>query len=100
MAESYKVELTDYRGRHYRDFHARRSASDGPGWYVFGRNPHHYGGNLVMLVARPEVEARKHPHYNVRVRRGFRTMREAREVAAILRAQHSDPCPATEESAA
>lgn len=85
-AERVEFTRTDYAGRLYGDFHARRSASDGPGWYVYGRCPHAYGGRLVNVCARPAVQPRKHPHYNGPIRRGFRTLREAAAVAAALNA--------------
>jgi hypothetical protein len=92
--ESAEVELVDYKGRVYRQFHARRDPSHGPGWYVFGRNEG-YGDRLVMCCARPAVKARRHPHYNGLVRRGWRTMREARAIAEDMNRRYG----ATEESA-
>lgn len=87
--ERYTLQTSDYKNRVYRSFHARRDSVSGPGWFVFGRCLPHagrdtYGGKVVMLCARPDVPARKHPHYNIRVRRGFRTMREANRVAELL----------------
>lgn len=72
----------DYAGRHYDRFFVSRDHV-GPGWYIFGRNPE-YGNHLICLVARPNVPPRKHSHYNVRVRRGFRLKRDAESVAAYL----------------
>lgn len=57
-------------------FHVRKSPATGPGYYIFARRPE-YGGNYVRLVARPDVPSRKHPHYNCKVQRGWRTYREA-----------------------
>lgn len=83
--ERFEFHSIDYKGRAFSGFYAARSPQDGPGWYVFGRNPG-YGGSLVMLCARPAVAPRKHPHYNCKVRRGFRTRREASGLAQALNA--------------
>jgi hypothetical protein len=83
MPERYTLKTVDYRGRVFDRFYPARSPSDGPGWYVYGRNPE-YGDNLVMLCARPDVKHRRHPHYNVQIRRGFHTRREAQQVADQL----------------
>ena len=91
--EAFDVEVTDYKGRVYRGFHARRDPGTGPGWYVFGRclpgvGQDCYGGHVVMLCARPSVPARRHPHYNCQVRRGFRTKAEADAAAAECNRQY------------
>ena len=74
---------TDYKGRKFAEFYPARSSSDGPGWYVFGRNPE-YDGRLICLCGRPAVAPRKHPHYNGPVRRGWFTKREAQYWADVL----------------
>lgn len=84
--EPHTIKTVDYRGRTYSAFFPRRDSGTGPGWYVFGCGAE-YGGTLRMLCARPDVAARRHPHYNVLVRRGFRTMREAAAVAAAMNAE-------------
>lgn len=85
MLPGIVLNTRDYRGRDFADFYAARSPATGPGFYVYGRNGYHYGG-VIMLCARPDVPARGHCHYNGRVRRGWRTLREARAVASALRA--------------
>lgn len=79
------VTTVNYKGDIFDLFHARRDPGMGPGWYVFGRNPS-YGDHYIMLCARPNVTPRRHPHYNVQVRRGWTTKREAETVAARLAA--------------
>jgi hypothetical protein len=87
------VCFTNYSGHEFRDFFPERDGARGPGWYVFGRNAEKYGtradgkGAYTMLCARPEVKARKHPHYNISVRRGWRTKAEAQQVADQLNAE-------------
>lgn len=88
------MDQIEFRGRGFRGgffsaFYVAKHPQSGPGWYVHGRNPA-YGGGYVMVCARPDVPARAHPHYNVKVRRGFRTMREARWVASVLNAKDAD----------
>ena len=79
----WEYSRRDYRGRLYSDFYPRRAPSSGPGWFVFGRSPE-YGNTLIRLCARPAVEPRAHPHYNVMVRRGWRTRRAAQAAADLL----------------
>lgn len=74
-------EPVDYKGRAFGDFHVRQSSSDGPGWFIFGRNDQ-YGGQLVKLVGRPDVPLRKHRSYNVKTRAGWRTKRDAEAALA------------------
>lgn len=81
----------NHEGYVFTDFEARQSKCDGPGWFVFGSNIEKYGihrasgkGYYIKLCARPDVKARAHPHYNGKVRRGWRTKREAQEVADWL----------------
>ena len=71
----------DYRGRVFSDFYVSTNPAHGPGWYVFGRNE---ARNVIKVCAQPNVTPRKHPHYNIRVRRGFKTMREAQACANFL----------------
>lgn len=66
----------DYKGRIFDRFYVCKNACHGPGWYVFGRNPE-YNDCLVTLVAQPVTKLRRHPHYNIRVQRGWHTRREA-----------------------
>lgn len=83
IPEAFEFEVgPDYAGRYYDRFYAERDHS-GPGWYIFGRNPQ-YGGRLIRLIARPNVKPRVHPHYNIKIRRGFRTRREAEMVVEFL----------------
>lgn len=102
----------DYRGRVYcRFFVPQRDPGSGPGWYIYGRylndysifnvsgmsmdtlwaefdasyeNFRHKYGGIIKLVARPQVPYRKHPHYNTRVRRGWRTLKEVEAVCEML----------------
>lgn len=73
----------DHRGRMYRGpFFAAEDPAKGPGWYVFGRSLDDYKPNgIIRIVARPNVKPRVHPHYNVRVRRGWLKKRDAQAVA-------------------
>lgn len=87
--QSAVVSLTGFRGGHFTEHTARRDSSYGPGWYVFGRNPA-YNGRYVMRTAQPDVPARKHPHYNGRVKRGWRTLREALAVAREMNRRDAD----------
>lgn len=82
-----------YSGHKFtEDLHVRRDSGHAPGWFIFGRNSEKYGkkpdgkGAYVSLVARPAVKARRHPHYNVQVRRGWRTRREALAALATVQA--------------
>ena len=68
----------------FSEFFPRMASETGPGWYVFGRNRHFYGGDYIKLCARPDVRARRYRHYNGPVRRGWRTKAEAQEVADWL----------------
>ncbi len=73
----------DYKGRKFDRFYAVKSAHNGPGWYVYGRNSE-YGDSLIHLCARPDVKPRVQKHYNVRVRRGWHTKHEAATIAHHL----------------
>lgn len=90
----FEYSLVDYKGRSYADFYVRRAPASGPGWYVFGRNPE-YGNTLIRLCARPAVKPRAHRHYNVSVRRGWRTRREAQAAADLLNLQFPAQAPRT-----
>lgn len=86
------IQTTNWRGDKFADFYPAKDPSTGPGWYVFGRNCERYGahkdgkGAYIMLCARPDVAPRNHPHYNIKVRRGWHTRREAQAVADGLNA--------------
>lgn len=74
----------DYKGRRFgAPFKVYREPSQAPGWFVFGTSPE----GVIRIVARPAVEARKHPHYNIRVRRGFSKKSEADQIAKELNAR-------------
>ena len=77
------VTTVDYAGRSYDRFCVRRSPQDGPGWYVFGRNPE-YNDSLVHLCARPNLPIRRHPHYSCKVARGWHLRSEAQAVADLM----------------
>lgn len=74
------IKLTGFRGGHFSRFYAARSKHNGPGWYVYGRNPA-YGDRYVMLCARPDIAPQRHRGYNVKVRAGWRTKAEAQAIA-------------------
>lgn len=84
-----EITLTGFRGGHFSKFYARRSSVDGPGFYVYGTNPA-YCGRYVMPCARPDVPPRRHRHYNVKVRAGWRTLREAKAVADEMNRRDAD----------
>lgn len=75
----------DSQGRVYDRFYPRRSIENGPGWFVFGRNPG-YGDTLIRLCAQPDVKPRRTKYYNGKVQRGYVTRREAQQVADKLNA--------------
>lgn len=87
---SIEVETVNYSGHLFSDFYAAKSPQTGSGWYIMGRNSEKYGtlpngkGAYVMLCARPDLKPRSHPHYNVQIRRGWKTKREATEIAEFL----------------
>jgi hypothetical protein len=83
------IQLTGFRGGHFTQHFARRDPGYGPGWYVFGTNPA-YNGRYTMRTAQPDVPMRRHPHYNVRVQRGWRTKREAARIAAEMNHRDAD----------
>ncbi len=74
---------TDYRGRTYAGFYARRDPATGPGWYVFARALN-VSATVCRLMARPDVPARKVRSYNGKVRRGWQRKAEAEAFAAYL----------------
>lgn len=94
-SEQVEFEPIGYSGHKFSDFYAQQDPTEGPGWYIFGRNSEKYGtnadgkGNYIKLVARPDVKARRHPYYNVKVRRGWHTKAEAQHVADELNKRES-----------
>lgn len=75
MTNTIEIENVDYKDRVFSDnITAEREPSTGPGWYIFARNSEEC---ICKLIARPNVSARKHPHYNIRIRRGWLTKKEA-----------------------
>lgn len=72
-----------YDGTVFRDYYAARCPHSGPGWFIFGRDSQKYGtlpngkGAYVRLCGYRHI--RNHPHYNGKVRHGWRTRREALE---------------------
>lgn len=102
----------DYRGRVYcRFFVPQRDPGYGPHWYIFGRylgeyaaldvnglsmdmlweefdsNPDYFASKyrgIIKRVAQPSVTYRSHLHYNTRVRRGWKTLKEARAICLML----------------
>jgi len=83
------AKTVGFRGGWFNRFYPRTDPGTGPGWYVFGRNPA-YGDSYVMLCGRPPVKARRHPHYNCQVRRGWKTRREAQLAADIMNQRDMD----------
>ncbi len=91
MSTRIVLQDSDYRGRVYRGFTARRGHNDGPGWHVYGAclpdvGEHTYGGGVIMHCAWPDKPARYWPGWNVRRNAGWRTKREAQAVADRLNA--------------
>jgi len=86
----FEFSCRDYRNRVFSGFYLARAPTRGPGWYIWGRNPE-YGGRLVRLCGWPDVRPRKHPHYNIRVRRGWLRRSEAQQVLDHVLAQISTP---------
>jgi hypothetical protein len=83
--EGVEFNPVDYKGRVFREFFPLQCPERGPGWYVYGRCHGQYGPQgIIHLSARPAVKARKHLHYNVMVRRGWHTKREAQAIADKL----------------
>jgi hypothetical protein len=80
----------NYDGYRFTDFFVRKAPEIGPGFYIYGRNKKKYGtkangdGFYTMLCVRPHVKARKHPHYNCAIRRGFSRKWIAQEIADSL----------------
>lgn len=82
MTHDFILENVDHKGRVFnRDVRVLRDPSTGPGWYVFAKDAQ---SDVIKLIARPDVSPRKHPHYNLRVMRGWLTKREAENVASIV----------------
>jgi len=92
QSEGIDLVTANYDGHRFDDFYVSRDTSSAPGWFVFGRNAEKYGrradgkGAYVMLCGRPDVPARRHPHYNGPVRRGWHRKCEAQAVADYLNA--------------
>ena len=88
-------QMTDTRYGRVRsftlDFWLAHDASSGPGWYVFGR----CASGVIKIVAQPHVSPRRHPHYNIRVRRGWHRKRDAAAIASLLARQCFGPLPDT-----
>ena len=83
------LRVINWRGDRFSDFYPEKNRL-GSGWAVFGRNSERYGvdaqgrGCYVMECARPDKPRRKMPNWNGEVYVGFRTKREAQEVADRL----------------
>lgn len=91
LIEGRPIEITStgFRGGHFTRFFVRKAPGQAPGHFVWGSNPA-YSGRYTMIVARPDVKARKCPNWNGRVRRGFATYREAKQVANTLNQRDRD----------
>ncbi len=77
----FELENVDYKGRVFTEnVTVERSPATGPGWYIFARDKN----GTCMLVARPSVPARKHPHYNIAVRRGWLRKCDAEFIASTV----------------
>ena len=89
LGQPVEFENINYSGHKFDRFEARKgSGSDGPGWFIYGFNDEKYGPKqYVKLVARPDVPPRKHPHYNIRVRAGWKTKAAAQQIADALNVQ-------------
>ena len=97
------VTVSDRDFRHgnvrvYREFFVAIDPATGPGWYVWGRCRTEYGPRgIIRLCARPSVAPRAHPHYNVRVQRGWHLKRDAQAVADELNRRFPAPQPEKEQ---
>lgn len=71
-----------YDGSLFGAFYVRKGSSEGPGWFIYGRNCHKYGRNpngdgaYVSLCG--YVREGKARNWNGKVRIGWRTKREAK----------------------
>lgn len=72
----------DYKEREYTGEYVIRKDREGPGYYIYQYSD--AGKWLIRLAARPNVPYRKYPTWNPRVRRGWRTLREAKEILKRL----------------
>lgn len=89
VASGLDMHYVDYRERMFTQFHVEKSASAGPGWYIWGRHNTEYRraddtGGLVCFCGRPNVPYRRHPHYNIKVRSGWKTKADAQLVCDLL----------------
>lgn len=88
------LTVINRRGDRFSDFFPEKNPF-GSGWIVFGRNTERYGvdaqgrGRYTMECARPDKPRRKMPNWNGAVFVGFRTKREAQEIADYLNAKLS-----------
>ena len=77
----FELENVDYKGRVFTEnVTVERAPATGPGWYIFARDK----DGICKLVARPKVNPRKHPHYNIRIYRGWHTKQEAEFIASVV----------------
>lgn len=93
MADKFKFEPKRGNRTFDKDFVVRKDPAFGPGHYVFGhegKGSVNEGKGVMARVAHPDVPARKHPSYNIKVQRGFKTKREANDVAKLLN-EHEHP---------
>lgn len=94
---TFQFNNVNHEGYVFADFFPMRDHT-GPGWFVFGRNPLKYGcrdddgsGRYIKLCAFPDKPERRHVHYNGPVRHGWRTKRDAQQVADWLNRANIDP---------
>ncbi len=85
-------EVRNGHERVYREFFVSRRPEFGPGWYVWGRCRTEYGPKgIIRVCAHPSVVPRAHPHYNVRVQRGWHRKTDAQAVADDLNRRYPAP---------
>lgn len=93
--EDIEIDLVDHKQRRFdTEFFVDTEPSKGPGWYIFGRSAE----GVIKLVGRPKVPARRHPHYNIAVRRGW--LRKGAALAfchAMEDAYRSKPIPIADQ---
>lgn len=94
VASGLDMRYVDYRERFFCEFHVQEGLGNGPGWFIYGRHKTEYRtpestGGIVMLCGRPNVPRRAHPHYNIKVRRGWDRKADAQFVCDLLNAGYT-----------
>jgi len=84
----------DTQGRHYpSSLWYVRKGDTAPGWFIYGRASN-VSAHVVTCVSRPTNVYVKHPNYNGKVCKGWKTRRAATEaLAALLLSPDATPRP-------